>query len=232
MLEGIAVIFFNFLCLFLKVSDADAFPPPLSREEEMLLFEEMKNGNVKSRERLITHNLRLVAHVAKKYTQSGFSQDELISTGTVGLIKAVDSYKPDSGVRFATYASKCLQNEILMQFRAGRKLQCEVSVNEAIDTDKDGNPLTYGDIIAVEDSIAEDIDLKECSEKAVKFVLNSLSDREREVIVKRYGLSGNAPMTQKSVAESLDISRSYVSRIEKSALEKLRSYMKRHGYGE
>lgn len=232
MIEGIAAVFFNFICLFLKISDIDRFPPPLSKEEEVKLFEMAREGDLAAREKLITHNLRLVAHIAKKYTLSGYSQDELISTGSVGLIKAVDTYKPDSGVRFATYASKCLQNEILMQFRCGKKLSGEISINEAIDTDKDGNPLTYGDMISVDDTIAEDIDLRECSSRAMSFVLMQLSQREREIMIKRYGLDGSVPETQKKVAQSLGISRSYVSRIEKSAIEKLRAYMKRHGYGE
>ena len=159
MTDGLFSLLLGFAYMFLKVSEGDAFPPPLSAKEEAECFERMKNGDKKAREKLIRHNLRLVAHIVKKY-YSGGNQEDLISTGTVGLIKAVDSFDPKNGARFATYASKCLQNEILMQFRAQKKYQNEVSVNDTIDTDKDGNPLTYSDIIAVDDTIVDDLDMK------------------------------------------------------------------------
>ncbi len=208
----------NFLYLFLKVSYTQSFPPPLPPKEEEELFKKMKEGNKKAREKLIEHNLRLVAHIVKKYYTANQNQEDLISIGTIGLIKAIDSFKPENGARFATYAGKCLQNEILMYFRSQKKTAFEVSLNETIDTDKEGNPLTYSDIISVDDTIAEDIDVAIRSSAAKKIVLERLDDRARRVISLRYGLFGNDALTQREVAEKLGISRSYVSRIEKSAL--------------
>ena len=168
------------------------------------------------------HNLRLVAHVVRKYYASARDEEDLVSIGTVGLIKSVDSFNPSNGARFATYAAKCIQNEILMYFRSQKKLQSEVSMGETIDTDRDGNALTYEDVVAVEDTIADDLDLKIKIAKALNFVKTGLDAREREIIVMRYGLDGQNPATQREAAERLGISRSYVSRIEKAALEKLR----------
>ena len=211
----------NFIYLFLKVSYTQNFPPPLPPAKEAECFRKMREGDKKAREMLIEHNLRLVAHVVKKYYTAGVDQDDLISIGTIGLIKAIDSFKAENGARFATYAAKCLQNEILMHFRARKKLSYEVSISEPIDVDKDGNPLTYSDIICVDDTIAEDLDRKCKSERAVSLVYTVLDDREREILVMRYGLDGSDPITQREVADKLGISRSYVSRIEKAALEKI-----------
>ncbi len=211
----------NFLYLFLKVSYTGSFPPPLPPKEEAECFQRMKNGDKKAREILINHNLRLVAHIVKKYYASGVDQDDLISIGTIGLIKAIDSFNSENGARFATYAAKCLQNEILMHFRSRKKLGYEVSISEPIDTDKDGNPLTYSDIICVDDTIAEDLDRKCKSRRAMEIVNTVLDPREKEIILLRYGLTGKAPITQRETAEKLGISRSYVSRIEKAALEKI-----------
>ncbi len=180
---------------------------------------------MKAREKLIEHNLRLVAHIVKKYYTSNKNQDDLISVGTIGLIKAIDSFDITNGARFATYASKCLQNEILMYFRSQKKSACEVSINETIDTDKDGNPLTYIDIISVDDTIAEDLDLKFKSRRALEIVNNILEPRERQIIIMRYGLGGAPAITQRETAAKLGISRSYVSRIEKAALEKISKYL-------
>lgn len=229
MIGSPAALLLRFLYMFLKVSESDAFPPPLTAAEEAECFREMKKGNREARQKLIRHNLRLVAHMVKKY-YSGADQEELISVGTVGLIKAVDTFDPSNGTRFATYACRCLQNEILMQFRASKKFRSEVSVNDTIDTDKDGNPLTYGDIISQEDDIADTIEFRSRAEKAVGYVMNCLSEREKKIMISRYGLDGEEPMTQAETAGRLGISRSYVSRIEKSALDKLRAYMKALGY--
>ena len=188
-------------------SAGNNFPPPLDKNEEYELFLKMsENGDEKAREKLIEHNLRLVAHIVRKYYASSQCEDDLISVGTIGLIKSVDSYNVKNGTRFATYAAKCIQNEILMFFRAQKKNQQEVSINETIDTDRDGNPLTYIDII-----------------KAAEYIMNGLGERERKIIIMRYGLDGGKAWTQREVADKLGISRSYVSRIEKCALEKLRS---------
>ena len=229
MFESIAALMYGFLYLFLKISDSDAFPPPLSPKEEEECFKLMKQGDREARQKLITHNLRLVAHIVKKY-YSGTDPEELISTGTVGLIKAVDTFDPENGTRFATYASRCLQNEILMQFRAQKKFQNEVSVNDTIDTDKDGNPLTYGDIISTDEDIADTIELKFKTKKALDYIMNGLTERERKIMIMRYGIGGGKALTQRETAQRLGISRSYVSRIEKSALDKLRAHMKKFGY--
>ena len=218
---------FNFFFLFARVNSGRSFPPPLGKEEEARLFSELKKGNAAAREKLIEHNLRLVAHIIKKYYGDSRNQDDLMSIGTIGLIKAIDSFRPENGTRFATYASKCLQNEILMYFRSQKKLSQEVSINETIDTDNDGNPLTYIDVICTEDTIAEDIDLKLRCARAVEIVQNELDPRERRVITMRYGLDMRPPRTQRDIAAELGISRSYVSRIEKSALGKLRESLER-----
>ena len=217
----LSLIMSNFLYLFLKVSYSQTFPPPLSPSEEAECFRKMRAGDQKAREKLIEHNLRLVAHIVKKYYASGVDQDDLISIGTIGLIKAIDSFNCENGARFATYAAKCLQNEILMHFRSRKKLTNDVSISEPIDSDKDGNPLTYSDIISVDDTIAEDLDRKCKSRRAMEIVNNRLDRREKEIIILRYGLNGKKPITQRETAEMLGISRSYVSRIEKAALEKI-----------
>ena len=214
----------NMLFLFLKLSGSANFPPPLGKEEEKMYFEKCKNGDAEARKILIERNLRLVAHIAKKYYYSGCDNDDLISIGTIGLIKAIDSFHPESGTRFATYAGKCLQNEILMFFRAQKKRTMECSLGDAVETDKDGNPLTYMDIICTEDDIAEQIDLNIKIEKMMKGISSVLSPTEKQIIVLRYGLCGTKPITQREVAESLGISRSYVSRLESGAIEKLRKH--------
>lgn len=219
-------------CMFLKVTSSNSFPPPLSQDEESKLFVLARNGDMTARERLIEHNLRLVAHIVKKYYSSAKNQDDLVSIGTVGLIKAIDTFNIDNGTKFATYASKCLQNEILMYFRSQKKLSNEISINETIDTDKDGNPLTFSDIISCEDTIAEDIESRMYTNKAFEIIKNSLSARERRIIVLRYGLNNEKPLTQRQIAELLNISRSYVSRIEKAAIDKIRAEFKRCGFGD
>lgn len=222
MLELLLSVLAGFSVVMLS-SAGNNFPPPLSKEEERELFVKMvQNGDLKAREKLIEHNLRLVAHIVRKYYASSQCEDDLISIGTIGLIKSVDSYNVDNGTRFATYAAKCIQNEILMYFRAQKKTMQEVSINETIDTDRDGNPLTYIDIIKCDDTIAEDIDTKIKLTKASEYIMKGLGEREREIIVMRYGLSGGKAKTQREVADKLGISRSYVSRIEKCALEKIR----------
>ena len=202
------------------------FPPPLDRAKETELFFRLRrDADAGAREKLIEHNLRLVSHIVRKYYSAYGADEDLISIGTIGLIKAIDSFDPSKGSKFATYGSKCIQNEILMHFRAQKKTANEVSLSETIDADRDGNELTYLDVIRVEDTIAEDLDRKIKTERALDFIRTRLDERERKIIVLRYGLGGAAPMTQRAVAESMGISRSYVSRIEKSAIAQLAQYL-------
>ena len=213
----------HLIYLILGLSTPQNFPPPLNAEDERDCFARARDGDEAARDKLIEHNLRLVAHIVRKYYGSNRSSEDLVSIGTIGLIKAIDSFRTDNGARFATYAARCIQNEILMHFRAQKKLGCEVSINETIDTDRDGNPLTYIDIIATEDTIADDIDRRIRTIRALELVRTTLDERERQIIIMRYGLGSSPPQTQREVAGTLGISRSYVSRIEKAALEKLRA---------
>ena len=219
---NLSQIFFKFITLILGLDCNNSFPPPLNKDEEKEMFKRLRAGDISARDIIIERNLRLVSHIIRKYYSSYPSPDELLSVGSLGLIKAVDSFKSEVGTRFATYGAKCVQNEILMYFRAQKKLQNEVSINDTIDIDKDGNPLTYMDIISVDEDIAEEIDLKTHIEKLKGFINGVLDAREKEIIVLRYGLNGYEPLTQREVATYLKISRSYVSRIEKKALCKLR----------
>lgn len=212
----------NFITLILGIDGTQNFPPPLSKEDEAAAFKRLREGDGSARDLIIERNLRLVSHIVKKYYSSYQGQDELMSVGSLGLIKAVDSFKSELGTRFATYGAKCVQNEILMFFRSQKKIQNEVSINDTIDVDKDGNPLTYLDIISVEEDVANDLDLKVHIEK-LRSLLSRLKPRDREIITLRYGLEGYAPLTQREVAKHLGISRSYVSRIEKAALLELKS---------
>ena len=223
MYGNLSITALNFICLILGIGSPQSFPPPLSAEEELELFTRMKTEKRgAARTKLIEHNLRLVAHIVRKYYTSYQTPDDLVSIGSLGLIKAIDTFNCDNGARFATYAAKCIQNEILMFFRSQKKLSNEVSINDTIDIDRDGNPLTYIDIISSEDTIAYDLDLKLHTEKAYKLINQILEPRERQIIIMRYGLSSAPAQTQKEVASKLGISRSYVSRIEKKALEKLK----------
>ena len=207
----------------LSAAPRSQFPPPLEKEEEDRLFHRWRDtGDMAAREKLIEHNLRLVSHIVRKYYASSPDKDDLVSIGSIGLIKSIDSFDPDNGARFATYSARCIQNEILMYFRSQKKYSQEVSINDTIDTDRDGNPLTYADIMGSDDTIADDIDTRIKLSKAAVFITGSLEKREREIIVLRYGLDGGTPMPQREVAKRLGISRSYVSRIEKAALEKIR----------
>ena len=215
-------ILLRFVSLILGLSPNQNFPPPLSAEEEELLFSKMRSGDQSARAKIIEHNLRLVSHIIRKYYASYGDSDELLSVGSLGLIKAVDSFKSERGTRFATYGAKCIQNEILMFFRSKKKSEYEISINETIDIDKDGNPLTYMDIISVDDTMAETIELEGHIDRVRALTEKVLNAREKEIIILRYGLMGYVPKTQREVAKHLGISRSYVSRIEKKALEKLK----------
>lgn len=199
----------------------DVFLEPLSRKEEEEYIEKKMEGDRNARNKLIEHNLRLVAHIAKKYDSRYTDMDDLISIGTIGLIKGIDTFSPDKGVRITTYCARCIENEILMYFRKNNKYSNDISINEAIGYDKDGNEIAISDVIQTEHvDFEEDIDLKDNIQYLYQY-LNVLSPRERDIIVSRYGLENQEEETQKKISRKMGISRSYVSRIEKRALTKL-----------
>lgn len=213
----------QYICFFiLHVCGGGSFPKPLSEKQEKIYLERAANGDKEARNKLVEHNLRLVAHIIKKYYGMQSEQDDLVSIGTIGLIKAVDTYDMNKNIRLSSYASRCIENEILMHFRNAKKSAQDISLNETIDTDKDGNPLTLLDIMAVDDNIIDTLDLKFNSRKLGQYINEELDEREKKIIILRYGLDGNEPMTQKNVAKLMNISRSYVSRIETRALKILK----------
>ncbi|MBR1739935.1 MAG: RNA polymerase sporulation sigma factor SigK [Ruminococcus sp.] len=213
------------LLFALHFADAEAFPRPLSAKEERECFEKMREGDREARDKLIKHNLRLVAHIAKKYSAAAVDREDLISIGTVGLIKAVSTFDHSKGTRFATYGSRCVENELLMHFRWLRKTALEVHLEEPVESDKDGNSLCLMDLISDGEDLEDKTELMVRSGKLYKAVMKCLTERERQVMVMRYGLFGGKPLTQREACKHLGISRSYVSRIEKKALEKLREEM-------
>ena len=211
---------FKSLYFFTGSYSINVFPEPLSTEEELKYINDMRNGDEFARAKLIEHNLRLVAHIVKKYDTKE-NNDDLISIGTIGLIKGVDSFKNDKNTRLTTYCAKCIQNEILMHFRNNKKHVNDVSLNDSIGYDKDGNEINLIDVIRSDDEdILVQLHNKDSVNTLLKY-LNILNDREKEIIIKRYGLFGNDELTQKEISEKMDISRSYVSRIEKRALLKI-----------
>ena len=203
-----------------------SFPKPLTSEEERDYLNRYRNGDKEAKNILIEKNLRLVAHIVKKYHNSGRELDELIAIGIVGLVKAVNTFDADKGNRIVTYAARCIENELLMMLRSERKLAREVSLYDPIGTDKEGNEINLLDIIEAQDTdMTERIVLNSNIRQLYENIEHNLSDREREIICRRYGLHGQLPSTQREIAQALGISRSYVSRIEKKALEKLRTGM-------
>ncbi len=222
MVETAFILLMNSILLMLRIAPGDSFPKPLSRAEEQEYLARWAQGDVEARNLLVEHNLRLVAHIMKKYYTQTDDVDDLISIGTIGLIKGVNTYKPDKGVRLATYASRCIENEILMHFRSRKKSAGDVSLSDALDVDGDGSGLSIMDVVAQEDDMAERIGNAELCQELLQSIETSLTKREAKIIRLRYGLDGAAPMTQKETAQLCGISRSYVSRIEKKALEKLR----------
>ncbi len=224
MLEAlIKILSAHFLLFALHFEGGGKFPKPLSAKEERECFEKMAAGDRAAREKLISHNLRLVAHIVKKYGAPPSEADDLISIGTIGLIKAVGTFDHTKGCRFATYGSRCVENEILMHFRASKKLSAEVHFDEPVETDKNGNALTLMDIIADDDMpVAEKCEMNINLSRVRELIGSVLDERERQIIILRFGLAGKEAMTQRETADILKISRSYVSRIEKKAIEKLR----------
>ena len=219
----IQLILQNLTFFALHLKNLTSFPKPLSAKRETELLHKMKHqGDTDARTDLIEHNLRLVSHIIKKYYAGYDEQEDLISIGTIGLIKAIDSFDADKGTRLATYAARCIENEILMHYRNKKKDNNIISVSEPIDTDSEGNPLTLIDIICVDDTICDDIDLKNKSRLLYNYIEAMDSERDRQIIILRYGLYNQKEMTQNEIAKKLGISRSYVSRIEKRVIEELR----------
>ena len=213
----------NLIYFMLHLTSGNSFPKPLSAKEETAELKKFhEEGDMKAREKLINHNMRLVAHIVKKYYSNYSDQDDIISIGTIGLIKGIDSFDYKKGTRLATYASRCIENEILMHFRAKKKSEKDISMNEPIDTDSEGNPLTFTDIIYSESTVFDEVDLKMRSEKLYQYLKKLQDPRERQILVMRYGLYDTVALPQREVAEQLGISRSYVSRIEKKALSELK----------
>ena len=222
MLFNLLKLISNMFFLLLHITGSSSFPKALGKEEERDLLIKLSKGDKNARNKLIEHNLRLVAHVIKKYYRQENIQEDLISIGTIGLIKAVDSFNIDKNIKFSSFASKCIENEVLMYFRSQKKTLKEVSINEPLESDSEGAPLTIIDTMKVDDTIVDDIFLKMNSKRMYDILKSALDDRERKIIILRYGLLGVKPLAQREIAEKFGISRSYVSRIEKTALSKLK----------
>ena len=225
LLQLLGIILSNLIYLPLHLQNSGSFPRPLSAKDEKTYFEKMKSGDTQAYKKLIEHNLRLVAHVTKKYYSMTADSDDLISIGTIGLIKAVNSFDYEKGARLATYAARCIENEVLMHLRAQKKNAQDISLNEPIDSDSEGNPLTFSDVVYEDDTIADNIDLNEKTHRLYEYVSAMKNRVEKEIIILRYGLYNTKPLTQREVAQRLGISRSYVSRIEKRVLEKMKEYL-------
>ncbi len=220
--------FINFLgqyifTFILHICGNGKFPRPLSEEKEKEYLLKSKNGDIKARNILVEHNLRLVAHIIKKYYAVNVDQDDLVSIGTIGLIKAINTFDIDKNIKLSSYASRCIENEILMHFRNLKKSSQNVSLEDAVDIDKDGNTLKLMDLLSIDDDFADNLDKKLNLQKINKYLTETLTKRELQIINLRYGLNGSKPLTQREVSSIMNISRSYVSRIEKKALEKLKA---------
>ena len=225
----------NFVLLFGAMPDLhyingpDTLPPPLTPQEEQQALCGLAAGEGAARDALITHNLRLVVYIAKKFESSTAGVEDMISIGTIGLIKAVNTFEPGKNIKLATYASRCIENEILMYFRQKKKTMQDVSISDPIDVDRDGNSITLMDIVQGDESILDSIDLSIQSQKLYHYLEDRLQERERKILAYRYGLYNMRPLPQREVAKKLNISRSYVSRIEKKALQKLKSCFEEGG---
>ena len=212
MLSAVFAALISYPFLLLRISgDSGSFPKPLTQAQEKEYLEKYAKGDIEARNVLIERNLRLVAHIIKKYYTQSCDQDDLISIGTIGLIKGISTYKPDRGVKLATYASRCIENEILMNFRSQKKSAGEISLSDSIDTDKEGNDLSLIDVICSDEDVFEELESREIYSQLRTYVHTILAERERDIIVMRYGLNGKKRLTQKEVAEICGISRSYVS---------------------
>lgn len=220
--EAAFFLLMNSLFLMLRIAPGDSFPKPLSRAEEEEYLTRWEAGDVEARNKLVEHNLRLVAHIIKKYYTQTEETDDLISIGTIGLIKGINTYRRDRGVRLTSYASRCIENEILMFFRSRRKSAGDVSLSDAIETDDDSGALSLLDVVSEEQDLAEQVCERELCAQLRREIADTLDEREARIITLRYGLDGTEPRTQRETAKLCGISRSYVSRLEKHALAKLR----------
>lgn len=216
------------LIFFCASIAGDSFPKPLSKEEERKYLIAFKNGDMQAKERLIKHNLRLVAHIVKKY-QGAYDNEDLISVGTIGLVKAINTYDFSKGAQLATYTARCIENEILMLLRANKKYKADVSISEVVGCDKDGNELSLMDLLSIdEESVLNQVEQNLFYEKLIKTIKECLTEREFTVIVLRFGLKGNKALCQREVSALLKISRSYISRIEKKSIEKIKEYISKN----
>lgn len=226
MFEALMNLINNLLFLIGYVNGNSVFPKPLTAAEEAECIEKMKNGNLEAKNMLIEHNLRLVAHIAKKYSTENNAED-LISIGTIGLIKGINTFNPEKNPKLATYIARCIENEVLMHMRTLKKQSCEVSIDETIGVDKEGNSMSFADIISAEETDIADLISSKCDAEVLKKIMSkTLNKSEYDILCFRYGLDGRARRTQREVAKVFGISRSYVSRIEKKAIGKLYDVLK------
>lgn len=221
--ETAFLLLMNSIFLMLRIAPSDSFPRPLSKEEEEENLKKWLDGDIEARNTLIEHNLRLVSHIMKKYYTDPEDTDDLVSIGTIGLIKGINTYRPEKGVKLATYASRCIENELLMNFRSRKKNQTDVSLSDALDVDSEGGNLSVLDVVAASDNMEEKLEDSDLCCRLRGCIDDVLDEREKRIITQRYGLSGRNPLTQREIAETCKISRSYVSRLEKRALSKLRA---------
>ncbi len=232
MLQYLYALFARLFFFTGAVSDGSSYPKPLSKEDEEKYLKLAKEGDTEARDILVRHNMRLVAHIAKKYAGAA-ETDDMLSVGSIGLIKAIKTYELGHGTRLATYTARCIENEILMLIRAGKKYKGTMSLSDPVGTDKDGNELTLMDLLFErEEKVFAGVEKKLMQEKFLAAVKSILSERECEIVCMRYALDGGIPLAQREVAAKLKISRSYVSRIEKKALEKLRAGLRREDFLE
>ncbi|MFI3229234.1 MAG: RNA polymerase sporulation sigma factor SigK [Bacillota bacterium] len=226
-MEGLFAVISNIILFTSRIENNNSFPQPLSQEKEKEYLELFKNGDIGARNILVKHNLRLVAYIAKKYTNHP-DQEELISVGTVGLIKAINTYKGGHGTQLATYASRCIENEILMTMRSQKKLQNNISIYESVGSDKDGNEMLLIDLLSIDEETVYSKLETDMVKRTIANIINKYLDaRERQIVRLRFGLENGEALTQQEVSEKLGISRSYVSRLEKVIMEKMQNAIKK-----
>ena len=219
-------IIFEEYCYY--INGPETLPPPLTKEEEETIISEIKNGNNSNRDLLVTHNLRLVVYIAKKYESKTASTEDLVSIGTIGLMKAVKTYNPEKNIKLATYASRCIENEILMYLRKASNSKIEMSFDEPLSIDWDGNELTLRDVLGSEpDEISQGIEYED-EKRLLRYIVSNLSQKEKMIMEQRFGLNGTKLHTQKELADDMGISQSYISRLEKRILSKIKDEMQKH----